>query len=300
VPETPIAATPTLENAAAEETSTADPSLAPTAQATATRGILHNYVLCPQEMPVISDGAEIVGYSAVCRIPIVSYRFGEGETPLILAGGMHGGYEWNTILLAYELLDYLQANPDFIPPSLTVYLIPNANPDGLYAVTEKTERFSAADVHSDTIPGRFNGRNVDLNRNWDCNWSPTALWRDNEISGGSAPFSEPENLALRDFILPIRPSAVLFWHSAATGVYSAGCGQVDTASKNLAQIYATASGYPLYDSFHHYDITGDASDWLAMQSIPSFTVELRTHEQLDWDMNLAGLRALFQHLAANG
>jgi len=29
-------------------------------------------------------------------------------------------------------------NPDLIPPALSIYLIPNANPDGLYAVTSRT------------------------------------------------------------------------------------------------------------------------------------------------------------------
>jgi hypothetical protein len=83
-------------------------------------------------------------------------------------------------------------------------------------------------------------------------------------------------------------------------VYAAGCGEVDPASRSLAQVYGEASGYPVYDNFQHYDITGDASDWLATQNIPSFTVELSTHELIEWDMNLAGLQALFQHLNTDG
>lgn len=273
-------------------------SATPTAAAKDERGVLHNYVLCPEEEAPVPDGAQLVGYSAVCRLPIVSYRFGEGDVPVILIAGMHGGYEWNTITLAYEVYDYLLANPGFIAPSLSIYLIPNANPDGLYAVTKQVGRFSEVDVSDNTVPGRFNGNNVDLNRNWDCNWSPVSLWRDNEISGGTEPFSEPENQALRQFIMDIEPATVLFWHSAARGVYAAGCGAVDPLSKAQAQVYGSASGYPVYESFEHYAITGDASDWLSTQDIPSFTVELATHQFMDWDMNLSGLRALFQHLAA--
>jgi hypothetical protein len=127
-----------------------------------------------------------------------------------------------------------------------------------------------------------------------------STWRDNEISGGSAPFSEPENQALRDYFLAFKPATVLFWHSAANGVYTAGCGEVDANSRALAQVYGQASGYPLYESFEHYDITGDASDWLATQNLASFTVELKTHELMDWDMNLAGMRALLRHLAIGG
>jgi hypothetical protein len=60
----------------------------------------------------------------------------------------------------------------------------------------------------------------------------------------------------------------------------------------LADIYGEAAGYPVFDRFDHYDITGDAGDWLATKGIPSITVELVTHEDLQWPMNLSGLLAV--------
>lgn len=42
---------------------------------------------------------------------------------------------------------------------------------------------------------RYNARGVDLNRNYDYQWSPQ------ERRSGSAPFSEPETQAIRDFVL---------------------------------------------------------------------------------------------------
>jgi len=39
-------------------------------------------------------------------LPIEAYRFGRGPIRLILVGGIHGGYEWNTILLAYAVIDH--------------------------------------------------------------------------------------------------------------------------------------------------------------------------------------------------
>lgn len=264
----------------------------------AERAVLHNQILCPAAEDIESEGDAILGYSAVCHIPIVSYQLGTGEAPIIMVGGIHGGYEWNTILLAYNLLDYLRQNPGVIPSSLTVYLIPNANPDGLYAVTRQTGRFTAAEVDDDPVPGRFNGNNVDLNRNWDCDWTPNATWRDNPISGGSAPFSEIENQILRDYILAKSPVATVFLHSAATGVFASGCGQIDPASKALAEVYSVASGYPLYDGFHYYDVTGDAGDWLASQGFSSISIELTDHESLNWEMNRAGVEALMNYIAA--
>jgi len=261
------------------------------------RSVLPNYVLCPAEEDIEPEGDMTLGHSAVCRIPIVVYQIGQGDTPLVIVGGVHGGYEWNTILLAYNILDYLHENSDAVPPALTIYLIPNANPDGLYMVTRQTGRFTPADVDDDAVPGRFNGNYVDLNRNWDCDWVPDATWRDNPISGGSEPFSETENQILRDFILSEQPAAAVFLHSAARGVFASGCGEIDPPSRSLAEVYSAASGYPLYDVFHHYDLTGDAADWLAAQGIPSISVELTNHESLDWAMNRAGLAALMNVLA---
>ena len=294
--EIPAAAAGTTDNVATQPSgSTASEEVGETPKG---RAVLPNRILCPAVEEIDQEDGTIIGHSAVCRIPIVSYQIGEGETPLVLVGGIHGGYEWNTILLAYSFLDYLRQYPKAVPPALTIYLIPNANPDGLYAVTRRVGRFTASDVDEIAVPGRFNGNYVDLNRNWDCDWTPNATWRDNPISGGPAPFSEPENQVLRDYILAKDPGATVFLHSAATGVFASGCGQIDLASKSLAEVYSKASGYPLYDGFHYYDVTGDAGDWLASQGIPSISIELTDHESLNWNMNRAGFEALMNYIAA--
>ncbi|WP_420645050.1 M14 family zinc carboxypeptidase [Candidatus Leptofilum sp.] len=244
---------------------------------------------------VASPIVRSIGTSVQGR-PILNYRFGSGPTQVIFVGGIHGGYEWNTILLAYAVIDHYTANPQFIPSDLTVHIIPSANPDGQYLVTNQSERFQPADVAADTVPGRFNANNVDLNRNWDCQWSPTAVWRDVEVSGGSQPFSEPENIALRDFIVSQNPAAVVFWHSAANGVFAAGCPDTHPPSLALANVYGQAASYPVYERFTSYDITGDASDWLSTRGIPSISIELRNHQSLDRLQNLHGVQALLDYL----
>jgi predicted deacylase len=273
----------------------------PVAGDSADRNILPNQILCPSASEVAeldTEGGTLIGRSAVCNIPILSYTFGTGNTSLVWVGGMHGGSEWNTILLAYAFIDHLRLNEESIPASLSIIVIPNANPDGLFAVTRHIGRFAETDVDVDTDNGRFNGNMVDLNRNWDCEWASTGVWQNNTVSGGTAPFSEPENQILRDFIVAADPAATVLLHSAATGVHMAGCGQIDPESRVLATVYSQASGYPIYDSFQHYAITGDASNWLAQQGFPAITVELSTHEDIDWRMNLAGLNALINHVAA--
>ncbi len=239
---------------------------------------------------------QIVGSSVEGR-PIEAYRFGYGTDVLVFVGGIHGGYEWNTILLAYEAIDYFSEHPNAIPDNITLYIIPAANPDGLHWVTGKNGRFSPEDVAEITIPGRFNANEVDLNRNWDCEWQSTSMWSSREVSAGEQPFSEPETRALRNFFLRRDPEVVVFWHSKADGVYAGGCEDLYLPSYEIGEIFAEASDYNLHEKFDAYPVTGDASDWLATQQIPSFTVELVEHDKTEWRQNWAGMLALLDYFA---
>lgn len=274
----------------------------------ATQTAVPTPTLVPTATPVLADAtplpeatvtfaaygvAQTIGSSVNGR-PLESYRFGFGSQTLVLVGGIHGGYEWNTIVLAYEMIDYFLANPDQIPANISLYIIPSANPDGQFAVTGVDGRFTPANVTGDTRPGRLNGNQVDLNRNWACDWQPEGLWGETVVSGGRVPFSEPETAALRTFFLRENPAAVVFWHSKADAIFVGSCDGLFQPSAEVAELYGRASGYAVNNQFTAYPVTGDASDWLATQNIPSFTVELKTHSSTDWEMNLAGVLALLE------
>lgn len=228
---------------------------------------------------------------------IDAYTYGEGNTHLLFVGGIHGGYEWNSVLLAYRFIDYIEENPALVPSDLSVSVIPSANPDGVYKVVGKEGRFTAEDVSAEQsvlASGRFNARGVDLNRNFDCKWKPESTWRSQTVSAGTSAFSEPEAAALRDFILQNTPNAVVFWHSQSNAVYASECkAGILPKTLEVMNAYANASGYPPVASFDAYEITGDAEGWLASINIPAVTVELSTHETVEWEKNLAGARALF-------
>ncbi len=281
-----------LENVAPTTVPTATFTATDTAVATPSPDTSSALPTTAVTTPTIST----IGSSVLGR-PILNYQFGNGPTQVIFVGGIHGGYEWNTILLAYKIIDHYTANPQLIPSDLTVHIIPSANPDGQFLITNQDGRFQPSDVAADTVPGRFNANNVDLNRNWDCQWQPTAVWRDVEVSGGPRPFSEPENIVLRDFILPKAPAIVVFWHSAANGVFAAGCPDTHAPSLALADVYGQAANYPVYERFTSYEITGDAGDWLSTQGIPSISIELQNHQSLDLPQNLNGVQATLDHLA---
>jgi hypothetical protein len=151
----------------------------------------------------------------------------------------------------------------------------------------------------DESPGRFNANDVDLNRNFDCKWQPESTWRSKKVSAGAAPFSEPESAALRDLVATIKPVAAIFWHSQANAVYASECNDgILPGTRTLMNIYASAAGYPTIDTFDSYPVTGDVEGWLASIGVPAITVELKTHESIEWEKNLLGIRALFsQYLA---
>ncbi|PIR38308.1 MAG: hypothetical protein COV34_01730 [Candidatus Zambryskibacteria bacterium CG10_big_fil_rev_8_21_14_0_10_42_12] len=247
------------------------------------------------EEPTYSE--QVIGTSVEGR-EIEAISFGNGERKLLFVGGIHGGYEWNSVYLAYRAIDYLKENPMIVPADVQVTIIPNLNPDGLYIGIGAEGRFDPNTTPSieETVSGRFNANDVDLNRNFDCKWQPSATWRSATISAGDAPFSEPEARILRDYILETNPDLVTFWHSQGGAVYGAECEEeILPATKQAVDLYATASGYSGHDVFDAYPVTGDAEAWLASIGIPAITVELETHETIEWNQNLAGIKALLQY-----
>jgi protein MpaA len=231
--------------------------------------------------------------------PIDVYQFGDGPRALAFLGGIHGGYEWNTILLAYQAIDHFSDNPELVPDNTRLYIIPAANPDGQALIVGHGGRFAPDEVPSETFPGRFNENGVDLNRNWDCGWEATGFWGSREVSGGEAPFSEVETQLLSRFLTEQALRAAVFWHSAAPGVYFGECATPFAAAEGLARIFAAASGYPFYEGFNDYSVTGAASDWLALQGIPAIAVELTNHTSIDWPQNLAGMLAVIRLYSAS-
>ncbi len=242
----------------------------------------------------------VIGRSVEGR-DITAYHYGTGDTELLFVGGIHGGYSWNTSLVAYELMDYLEANPTTIPSDMKVTVIPVLNPDGLHKVVGTTERFTKADVPTSQtlrVSGRFNANKVDLSRNFDCNWKSSGVWQTQTVSGGTKAFSEPESLALKNYVEREMPDAAVVWYSAAGGVYASSCGGgVSPETATLTNVYAQASGYPAHQSFDFYETSGDAVNWLAKVKIPAISVLLSTHEDIEWNKNLEGIEALIQHYA---
>lgn len=243
---------------------------------------------------------QTIGTSVEGR-PIESYTIGTGSTTILFVGGIHGGYEWNSSALAYEFISELESGLFTVPAGLRLIVIPSLNPDGLFAATGLTGAFTASDVPPNIAyeigAGRFNAHGVDLNRNFACKWKPESTWRSKVVSAGSAAFSEPEAVALRDLVAATNPVAVIFWHSQANAVYGSECeAGILPGTLDVMRAYATAASYAAVPSFDAYPVSGDAEGWLASLGIPAITVELGTRTTTEWDKNRAGIQAVLTHV----
>jgi predicted deacylase len=222
--------------------------------------------------------ATIIGLSVSGR-PIEVYTFGQGERQRMIVAGIHGGYEWNTIALADELITYLDAHPEEIPSDLTLYILRNLNPDG--------------DARGHTKQGHSNDRGVDLNRNfpanWQADWNRDGCWKDPPVTGGDSPASEPETRALVKFIETNNLDALISYHSAALGVFPGGT-PWDEDSIRLAKEISIITTYPYPPVDNGCLYTGTLADYGVEMGAASVDMELSDHRHTDFEKNLKVLQ----------
>jgi len=229
--------------------------------------------------PSSGSGTLVIGYSVEGR-PIEVVRFGEGSRARLIVAGIHGGSEANTTALAHELLAYMQAHPETVPDGLTLYILPELNPDGA--------------ARASGPQGRANARGVDLNRNWPAAWQPdwprSGCWNLGPTTGGERPASEPETMSLIQFISASGVEALINYHSAALGIFAGGQ-PPETRSLRLAEALAAVSTYPFPPIDTGCVFTGQLIDWAANNGIAAVDIELHNHRDTDLEVNLAILSA---------
>ncbi|MBM3313725.1 hypothetical protein FJY70_03925, partial [candidate division WOR-3 bacterium] len=185
----------------------------------------------------------------------------EHEPAIHFEGAIHGDEKigW---AVAFEMLKYLVSNygVDTLVTRLVntreIWLLPMYNPDGY--------------INS----SRYNGNDVDLNRNWGWMWGY-------EYPMGSAPFSEPENRAVLAHIL--RHPFVMFvsFHAGTEYIsYPWSCTTRETIPENrlinfLSQRYSVPNGYPYgQGSIGMYEINGSTKDFDYGQGMMGWSIEV--------------------------
>ena len=140
-----------------------------------------------------SPAKVLVGHSVKGRA-IVAYERGDPSAPVTLVVGVIHGSE----PAGLAVIRLLRTMP--LPKGVHLWLVPTANPDGLAAGT------------------RQNAHGVDLNRNWPVDWKHNGVPWDGYYSG-PRPMSEPEDRAMRAFILRVKPALTIWYHQPLDVVY---------------------------------------------------------------------------------
>lgn len=228
--------------------------------------------------PLSISGPFFIGFSVAGR-PIEIYQFGNGPIHRMIVAGIHGGNEWNSSALARELIDYIGGHPDIIPGDITLYIVPLMNPDG--------------EARAHGVDGRVNEHGVDLNRNWDYNWSSDwprdGCWIYRPVTAGAFAGSEPETAAVMNFILNHDIDALISYHSAALGIFPAGI-PPEKRSVKLAEAVAAVSPYPYPPLDTGCLFTGNMVDWASTLGIAALDIELSDHTHTDFEINLRVLK----------
>jgi murein peptide amidase A len=153
-------------------------------------------LLVPAAPPAIARHASrtiLIGHSVRGR-PIKAFERGDPAAPAtVVVGVIHGNEPAGLAVVA-------RLRRASLPHAVHLWLVPTINPDGLAAGT------------------RQNAHGVDLNRNWPTAWVRNGRPWDGYYSG-PRPLSEPENRAMRAFLLRVRPALTIWYHQPLDVVY---------------------------------------------------------------------------------
>ena len=252
------------------------------------------------EYPFIRS--EIIGTTAFGR-PIWAMRIGTGDRRVLYSGSHHAN-EWitSTVLLKFAegYAAAIEADGEIFDRSAralardsTIYIVPMVDPDGVDLVTgvlrpgeEQYERALGFARNYPNIPfpegWKANLNGVDLNLQYPAGWL-----RAREIKFmqgytspaprdyvGRAPISQAESLALYDFTQRVDPDLVLAYHSQGQVIYYKYADIVVPGAEELAQRFASLSGYALEDVPYASSFAGYKDWFIQAYRRPGFTVEV--------------------------
>lgn len=236
--------------------------------------------------------------SSVLGRHIWGMTLGSGRQRVLMAAGFHG-QEWITSLiclrLCEEMGEALQSGRDLdgwdLPRAMagrSLVFVPQVNPDGVQIALhgsagagEYAAMVRAAGGEEQGL-WQANARGVDINHNFNAGWEQLQQEEQkNGISGpcarqwgGPAPESEPETRALTALCERAAFRHVVALHSQGEEIYWHYGKNTPPASRLMALVMASASGYAVA---HPAGLAahGGFKDWFIEHTgRPGFTIEL--------------------------
>jgi zinc carboxypeptidase/immune inhibitor InhA-like protein len=252
---------------------------------------------------------DTIGFSLEGR-PLVAIRISDqagvnqGEPEALILGCHHARELMSVELPLYvmrRLLDGYGVDPVLttLVDTRDIWIVPIVNPDGYFYLQSHSSGQSDGWWRKNRRPNSDGTFGVDLNRNYGYRWgwdnigsSPTPS---SEVYRGTAAFSEPENMALRDFINAHDFTVSASFHSYGDlFLYPWGYATLNTPDQSIFGAFGDSvsvqngyrAGNPLNGAI--YLTNGELDDWLygdvsQRPKIFGFTFEVNTAEEGGFD-----------------
>jgi len=219
---------------------------------------------------------------------------GRGKKKAVwIDGGIHAR-EWiSPATITYFLKELIENSSkkrhQWLLRNFDIYIMPVMNPDG-YEHSRDVERLwrknRSKNENSECV-------GTDLNRNWGYKWGGLGTSTDpcSEIYKGTGPFSEPEAIAVRDFILKRKDQLFMYLTFHSYGqviIYPWGYDEAENEKEDELDRVGKVGSKAMGDKYYVDNIVdvfgaaaGGSDDWAhGGAEIPySYTVELPP----DWD-----------------
>lgn len=235
-----------------------------------------------KETEAFSIGKSIMNKDIPCL------KIGTGDKKLFLSGAYHGLEYLTAAFLMRFLKNYalrIEAGDDEavrLSRKVTLYTVPMVNPDGVdiavngLDITDPYHRalINIVGIKSFNRLWQANARGVDINHNYDADWERVMDNPSPSKYGGERAESEPETLAVVNFVRKVDFDMLLAFHSQGKEIYYDFNGMMGKRSEEIAQKMAEESGYKVCSPQGTASF-GGCKDWFIKEfGREGFTIEI--------------------------
>ena len=262
--------------------------------------VYENLRILKEQYPFLQTGS--AGKSVLGKdIPFV--RIGRGQKEVFYSAAIHAN-EWITSLILLEFLheycDAIQNNSTIFGfsatrlfESVSIYIMPIVNPDGVDLVTGAIIPSSTAYKQAQEIANNFpnipfpdgwkaNIRGVDLNLQFPAGWQNARQIKYSQSFNrpaprdfvGYGPLTEPESLAIYNFTLRHNFKLILAYHSQGEVIFWQFKNYNPPNSLFIGNQFANVSGYSLEPTPFNSSFAGYKDWFIQNYNRPGYTIEV--------------------------
>ncbi len=220
-------------------------------------------------------------------------KVGNGNKKIFINASHHPREYMGTVLTLNQIQYLLEAYVSngtidgvsikaLLDNDISFYFMPLVNPDGVQICVNGSPSYY------------FNANKVDLNHNYDADWSKNIT---KYYSTGSKAFSEPETQAVKLLCETVEFDLTIAYHAAGDIIYWYYGQQGADKTRDLAyaNLLKGITGYSLVSSKNYKSSTSGFKDWCIQKlKIPSFTLEIGGKQGLTKPLSWSAYNSVWQ------